>query len=66
MPQYDQIGEYVVVCDEEGRLKGYPRNEAFYGEYAGTIIIVGTSGDKFVSLPDKMILYLSEKAEGTK
>lgn len=42
----------VVICDEEGRLKGYPHNCTIDGiEFVGVIIIAGVSGDDLASYP---------------
>ena len=41
----------VVICDEEGRLKGYPHNCTIDGiEFVGVIIIAGVDGDEITSL----------------
>ena len=46
------LGEdLVVICDEEGRLKGYPFNIEIGGiGFVGTILAVGRKGDEFASL----------------
>lgn len=37
----------VVICDEEGRMKGYPYNCTIDGiEFVGVIIIAGVWGDE--------------------
>ena len=41
----------VVICDEEGRLKGYPYNCTINGvSFVGDIIIAGVDGDEISSL----------------
>lgn len=46
------FGDMVVICDEEGRLKGRAPNVKIAGiEFVGTIVIAGTDGDEFASLP---------------
>ncbi len=57
-PYKDLVG---LVCNEEGKLDGFPLNRAIYGEngemtdiIAGTFLIVGLSEDNFTSLPDKL------------
>lgn len=44
---------YVVICDEEGRLKGKAYNQAIGGvTFVGTILIVGDDGEDFTDLPE--------------
>lgn len=46
------FGDMVVICDEEGRLKGKEPNIMVGGiGFVGTVIIAGASGDEFTSLP---------------
>ena len=58
----EQVGGYiqavpafsdaVVICDEEGRLKGYPANCTICGVgYVGTVLIVGVDGEEFCDIP---------------
>lgn len=51
----------AVVCDDEGKLKGYELNRAFKGIdiIAGTFFIAGISEDDLTDLPDD----LAEKYE---
>ena len=44
----------VIICDEEGLLKGKPRNVKLFG-YAlyGTILIVGTKDDEFCDVSEE-------------
>ena len=43
----------VILCDEEGRLKGKAPNIAFKGlDFVGTILIVGVDGDEFCDVPE--------------
>lgn len=42
----------VIICDEEGRIKGYPYCCNIFGlNFFGTIIICGVSGDEFADIP---------------
>ena len=42
---------FVIICNEEGRLKGLPFNVEIGGVgFVGTILAVGMKGDEFASL----------------
>lgn len=44
--------EIVLVCDEEGRLKGKTiQHIEGIGEFAGTVFICGVDGDEFTDVP---------------
>lgn len=44
--------DLVLVCDEEGRLKGKPHNCTFLGcDFVGDLLIVGTDGKQFTDCP---------------
>jgi len=43
-------GHYVVVCNEEGRIKGLPDNPAM-PDMVGNVFFARIKGDKFASLP---------------
>ena len=48
-----------IVCDEEGRLKGYQRNTKLGGiDFVGPIFIVGTKEDEFCDVPE-LVQYLT-------
>ena len=50
----------VVICDEEGRLKGYPHNCTIDGiEFVGVIIIASVSGDELSGCPFDRSFMLS-------
>ena len=51
----------VLVCDEEGKLKGYELNRAIVGKdiIAGTFFLAGIDEDDLTDLPDD----LAEKYE---
>lgn len=43
-----------VLCDEDGRYKGYPHNTTVCGvEFVGPILIVGISGSDFTDLTEQ-------------
>lgn len=43
----------VIICNEEGRLMGLPRNCRFLGiDFVGTILVVGVDGDEFSGLSE--------------
>ena len=46
----------VLVCDEEGKLKGYALNRAIAGKdiIAGTFFLAGIDGDNLTDLPDEL------------
>ena len=42
----------VIICNEEGRLLGYPPNVRFLGvDFVGTILICGVKRDLFCDVP---------------
>ena len=48
------FGDMVVICDEDGRLKGKEPNVKIGGiGFVGTIIIAGAGDEEFTSLPKK-------------
>jgi len=59
-------GNVIVICDEEGRLKGKPYNcKAGLIDFVGTILLVGEDGEDFTDVPIgletwKFYLWLSE------
>lgn len=51
----------VILCDEEGKLKGKPFNCNFCGEdFVGTILFVGVDGDEFTDVPVAALEALEE------
>lgn len=46
-------GGAVLLCNEEGKLRGLPHNVTLPGgeEIVGTAVIVGVDGDEFVNAP---------------
>lgn len=56
--------ELVIICDEEGRLKGKPYNCTIDGmPYVGTIVAVSVNGDEFDSIGDDAVKYLNEEVK---
>lgn len=44
--------DLVIVCNEEGRLRGLPYNCNLFGaDFVGPIVIAECKGDEFSSLP---------------
>ena len=52
--------DIVIVCNEEGRLMGLPKNcrvklpSGCSVDFVGTIIVAGTKGDELADLPDRI------------
>lgn len=56
--------DFIVICDEEGRLKGKERNCRIEGiSFVGTILIVGKGRDDFLSLPERVAYWLEWEEE---
>ena len=52
VPEMGDVPGVVVVCDEEGRLKGKPFNCKYAGiDFVGDILILGYKGDEFCDVP---------------
>lgn len=48
----------VLLCNEEGFLMGL-ENQYFLGTtFAGTVLIVGTAGEEFADVPDRVVRML--------
>ena len=44
--------DLVVICDEEGRIKGKPHCCNIGGvDFCGTVILAGVDGDEFTDIP---------------
>ena len=44
--------DLVVICDEEGRIKGKPHCCNIGGvDFVGTVILAGVDGDEFADIP---------------
>lgn len=45
------LKDLVIICNEEGRLRGFPHNVSIFGyDFVGTIILVGKKEDYFCSI----------------
>lgn len=45
--------DVVVICNEEGVLRGLPYNCRFVGvDFVGTILVVGRNKDEFCDVPE--------------
>lgn len=60
----------VIICDEEGKIKGLPLNRAIRGEdgeikdiMAGTFLICGDGEEDFESLSDELMEKYNAKFE---
>ena len=57
----------VVICNEEGVLRGMPYNCRFGGvDFVGTILVVGRNKDEFCDLPEAYfwMYHLREENNG--
>ena len=53
--------DLVILCDEEGRLKGKAYNCSIGGyDFVGTILAVGVDGCKFAGISDEALELLDE------
>ena len=51
--------DLVIICNEEGRLRGLPENVKICGcEFVGTVIAAGVKGEEFASLKSKHIPFV--------
>ncbi len=58
----NDAGNYVVICDEEGRLKGYPANCIIDNvDYCGNIIIAGQKCDEFADIDSEVAKILCDR-----
>ena len=49
----------VIICNEEGRLRGMPHNVKFLGvDFVGPILIAGVSDEDFTDLPPESMGFL--------
>lgn len=45
--------DVVLLCNEEGRLRGMPHNLTFLGlDLVGPVLLVGADGEEFADLPE--------------
>lgn len=48
--------DMVIICNEEGRLRGLPHNVNFCGvDFCGPIIFAGVDGEEFTDVPFNLI-----------
>ena len=44
--------DLVIICNDEGRLRGLPYNCSLLGAgFFGTVVVVGKDGDEFADCP---------------
>lgn len=56
--------DMVIICNEEGRLMGFPSNVAVAGVgFVGTILAVGVKGDEFASLKSRHVPIVMKMLE---
>ena len=55
--------DYVIVCNEEGYIKGLPLNPSMPG-FVGNLFICGYEGEDFTDLPDELAPKLRWKCQG--
>lgn len=56
--------DVVVICNEEGRLKGMAPNVTIRGiDFVGPVMIVGAKGDEFASLKSSKVPKLWKMLE---
>ena len=54
----------VVICNEEGRLRGMSYNCLFFGMvFVGTILVVGRNNDEFCDVPEADFLMYHLRKE---
>lgn len=53
------LGSWCILCDEEGRFKGYEKNCNVNGiGFVGTILFVGVAGEDFADIPREVAALL--------
>lgn len=56
----------VIICNEEGRLRGLPYNCRFVGvDFVGTILVVGRNQDEFCDVPEAGFLMYHLREESS-
>lgn len=53
--------DVVIICNEEGRLRGLPYN---VGGFVGTVIVAGVKGDEFASLKSRLVPHIMRLLTG--
>lgn len=62
------VEDCVIICNEEGRLRGMPHNVKFLGvDFVGPILIAGVSDEDFTDLaPENMGFLLDGLRKASK
>ena len=48
--------DLVIICTEEGRLKGLPWNCTVFGvDFVGPVVVAGVKGEEFASIKAKYV-----------
>ena len=48
--------DLVIICNEEGRLKGLPWNCTVFGvDFVGPVVVAGVKGEEFASIKAKYV-----------
>lgn len=51
--------DVVVICNEDGRIRGLEYNTSLSGfDFYGPIVVVGVKGDEFTSVEGELISFL--------
>ena len=59
--------DLVIICNEEGRLRGLPFNARVVGiTFVGTVVVAGVKGDEFASLKSRHVPSVLRMLEGGK
>ena len=59
--------DLVLICNEEGRLRGLPYNATICGvPFVGTVLAVGVKGDEFASVKGKHVSAVLRMLRGDK
>lgn len=57
--------DLIIVCNEEGRIRGLPYNTTIAGiDFYGTIIAVSKRRDEFASIKMKNLPFVTKLMEG--
>ena len=57
--------DLVIICNEEGKLRGLPFNVEVLGALlVGTIVVAGVKGDEFASLKSKHVPFVMRMLTG--
>ena len=57
--------DLVIICNEEGLLRGFPFNTIVAGiPFVGTVIVAGVNGDEFASLKSVHVPRVMKMLDG--